>query len=427
MCRSTRGTDRRRKPFPTPHRRGRKWPSAAGVILCATGLLASATLAGSATASFAALGGPRFVRIGSAPRLAGAMALGPVVGSRKIVLDVALRPRDPPPWRALWLASRIRLSRIPPVPAPGSLRVSLWRNDRYAALDDRDASQPRPKGRIGKQQPPFRQGHLSAAVAERAFDTTIERYRLKSGDRVWANLSAPRIPASIAGGVQAIIGLDDLALVHSEDIEGPRPAVRRSFSLRARSDLPGPQPCLQAASEAEANGGPYGADEIAASYGFSDLYDAGDFGAGVTVAVFELEPFDQSSVRSYDECYFGTAQGAAMSSPPSLKVVTVDGAQSGLATNEDIESTLDVEEVSGFVPGATIEVYEGPNTNVGPLDVWNAIFTADTAKVITTSWGTCEAQDGGSATVAAEANLFEQAAAQGETVVAASGDSGSSD
>ena len=48
-------------------------------------------------------------------------------------------------------------------------------------------------------------------------------------------------------------------------------------------------------------------------------------------------------------------------------------------------------------------------------------------QVITTSWGACEAQDGGSTASAAEANLFEQAAAQGQTIVAAAGDSGSSD
>jgi len=415
------------KPFPTPRRRGRKWPGAAGAVLCVTALVASATLAGSTTTSPAAPGGPHFVRIGSAPRFAGAMALGPVAGSRKIVLDVALRPRDP--------AALARF--VTGVSNPGSPEFRKYlRPGAFGSVFGATAATVRKTvatlRSLGIKVASVSSNHLvitatsSAAVAERAFDTTLERYRLGSGAQVWANLSAPRVPASIAGGVQAITGLDDLPLVHSEDIEGPRPASG-GRSRTSSDELPGPQPCLQAVSEARGTGGPYGADQIAASYGFSDLYDADDFGAGVTIAVFELEPFNQSSVRAYDECYFGSAQGAAMSSPPRLNVVTVDGAQSGLATNEDIESTLDVEEVSGFVPSATIDVYEGPNTNVGPLDVWNTIFTADTAKVITTSWGTCEAQDGGSATVAAEANLFEQAAAQGETVVAASGDSGSSD
>ena len=143
--------------------------------------------------------------------------------------------------------------------------------------------------------------------------------------------------------------------------------------------------------------------------------------------MFELDPFSQPDVETYDECYFGTTQGAAMASPPNLSVVTVDGPQSGLGSDGDAESTLDVEEISGFVPLAKIEVYEGPNTDTGPLDVYNAMITQDTAQVISTSWGSCEAQAGGSAFVAAEANLFEEAAAQGQTVVAAAGDDGSTD
>ncbi len=116
-----------------------------------------------------------------------------------------------------------------------------------------------------------------------------------------------------------------------------------------------------------------------------------------------------------------------MAEPPHLNVIDVNGKLPGANSNEDVESTLDVEEISGFVPAATIDVYESPNTTTGPMDVYNAIFSQDRAKVISSSWGTCEAQAGGSALLAAEANLFEEAAAQGQTVVAASGDDGSSD
>ena len=173
--------------------------------------------------------------------------------------------------------------------------------------------------------------------------------------------------------------------------------------------------------------GPYSADQLASAYGLSSLYEAGDLGAGQTVAVVELEPFDAMNVRNYDECYFGRAEGQAMASPPHLNVIDVDGKLAGDGGSQDVESTLDVEEISGFVPEATIDVYEWPNTNTGPLDVYNAIVSQDLAKVVSTSWGICEAQAGGSAVLAAEANLFEEAAAQGQTVVAASGDDGSSD
>ena len=51
--------------------------------------------------------------------------------------------------------------------------------------------------------------------------------------------------------------------------------------------------------------------------------------------------------------------------------------------------------------------------------------SSDTATIITTSWGICEAQTDGSAQ--AEQTIFQEMAAQGQTVVAAAGDDGSSD
>jgi subtilase family serine protease len=269
----------------------------------------------------------------------------------------------------------------------------------------------------------------SAAVAERAFHTELRRYRLPSGARFYLNVSAPLIPAAVANSVQAIAGLSDLPLWHQADIEGPGPAevAHRSRYLDLGDTVPGgPQPCAQATQEATSSG-PYTADEIASAYGFSDLYSAGDLGAGQTVAVFELEPFDAADVRTYDECYYGATQGTTMSSPPQLNVISVDGGVGAPGATIDVESTLDVEEISAFVPAAVVDVYEGPNTDTGPLDVYNSIVTQDRAKVITTSWGACESQAGGRSVVAAEANLFEEAAAQGQTMIAASGDEGSSD
>jgi subtilase family serine protease len=346
-------------------------------------------------------------------------------------IDVALRPKDPAE-----LASFVTA-----VSTPGSPEYRRYlRPAAFGSIFGATAATVRAtvmalRG-LGLSAGPVSANHLvikvsaTAARIERAFHTTLMRYRLASGAEAFANSTAPRLPAAIAGDIQAIAGLDDLSLVRGQYIPAPTPRDRlRSSAVRAAYEaVPGgPQPCKAAVNESALAGGPYTADEIATAYGFSGLYAAGDFGAGETVGVFELEPFNETDVRIYDECYFGTAEGTTMSSAPQLQVIAVDGAQSGLSSDEDVESTLDVEEISAFLPDATVEVYEGPNNNVGPLDVWNEIFTQDTAKVITTSWGACEAQDGGSSVVAAEANLFEEAAAQGQSVVAASGDSGSSD
>ena len=62
----------------------------------------------------------------------------------------------------------------------------------------------------------------------------------------------------------------------------------------------------------------------------------------------------------------------------------------------------------------------------GPFDTFRAIIDQDRAQVVSVSWGECE-QALGSADAAAENTLFEQAAVQGQTIVAAAGDSGSED
>jgi subtilase family serine protease len=370
------------------------------------------------------------VRIGAAPLVSrAAVLLGRVPGSQPIAIDVALRPRDPPALARFASA----------VSTPGSPDFRRYlRPGAFGSVFGATAATVRSTTaalrRLGLDVGAVSSNHLvvkvstTVATAERAFDTTLVRYRLGSGAPLYANLSAPRVPASLAGGIQAIAGLSDLAHARPEGLVRPdRRAGARAPNPVRHSDTPapGPQPCPAATSVASASG-PYTADQIASAYGFSGLYAAGDLGAGETVAIFELEAFSKPDVEAYDSCYFGPTQAAAMAEPPRLDVFPIDGVNSG-GTPVDVESTLDVEDVSGFAPQARIDVYEGPNNDTGPLDVYNAIVTQDRAEVISTSWGICEAQVGGNAVAAAEANLFEEAAAQGQTVVAASGDDGSTD
>ncbi len=65
----------------------------------------------------------------------------------------------------------------------------------------------------------------------------------------------------------------------------------------------------------------------------------------------------------------------------------------------------------------------------GALDTWNAIAVADDASQVSTSWGVCETalQQGAPGTLQVENEIFEQTAAQGQTVFASAGDDGSDD
>ena len=403
---------------------------AAGVAAFLAGLLGPGALGTSATASPGTTGTPRtggFVRLGSVPEMPNAaVLLSPAPGSERLELDIALRPRDPAALASFATA----------VSTPGSpeyrryLRPGAF-GARFGATVATVRSTTSALRRLGLRVGPLAGNRLllaassTIATAERAFATRIARYRLASGSVVYANLSAPRIPRVLAGGIQAVLGLSDLAPAQPAGLERVETSRRVSVPnarKEALSATGGPQPCTAAAHAALLTGG-YTADQLASAYGLSGLYAAGDLGAGETIAAFELEPFSEADVQIYDECYFPD-QAAAMAR--SLHVLYVDGVSGGVPS--DIESTLDVEELSSFAPLATIDVYEGPNTGTtGPIDVYSAIISQDHAQVISTEWGSCEAQDGGSEAASVEANLFEEAAAQGQTVVAASGDDGSTD
>jgi hypothetical protein len=192
-----------------------------------------------------------------------------------------------------------------------------------------------------------------------------------------------------------------------------------SGSARAAAAPAGPQACATATTDA-ARADAYPDQVIADSYGFDALYAAGDEGAGTTIAVYELEPDDPADIAAFQSCYGTHTQ---------ISYIRVDGG-AGRGPGSD-EAALDIETLIGFAPKARLLVYQGPNAQTGlpgsgPYEVYSEIVNQDRAQVISVSWGQCEQQLGIPAEKA-ENTLFEQAAVQGQTVVAAAGDSGAED
>ncbi|MGP0052545.1 MAG: protease pro-enzyme activation domain-containing protein [Solirubrobacteraceae bacterium] len=266
----------------------------------------------------------------------------------------------------------------------------------------------------------------TTAQVERTFSVTESRAFL--GRRsVYFNEHAPVLPASVAGYVQGVVGLDDLAVPQPAGLEyqaaHATPAERR-FHARLSHSAPhvltgGPQPCAAATSEGASSqsGVGYTADELAAAYQFSGLYQAGDQGAGQTVGVIEFGGFNTSDVGQYTGCF---------SIAPTINQVNVDGGPGPFnpATDSDGESALDIETVAGLAPKATIDVYQAPDTAVSQVDMLNAAASQNVAKVISDSNGLCEAVTANSI-VQAEGSALAEMAAQGQSFFDSSGDSGS--
>ena len=124
-----------------------------------------------------------------------------------------------------------------------------------------------------------------------------------------------------------------------------------------------------------------------------------------------------SDIDTFESCY-----GVST----TVNAMHVDGGPDAGPQPGSGEAALDIEMVVGMASGATVDVYEGPQNGSGPYDVYRAMVDDDADRVISTSWGQCEPQSG-TAEILAENTLFEQAAAQGQTVTAAAGDEGSTD
>lgn len=271
------------------------------------------------------------------------------------------------------------------------------------------------------------------AEAERAFSTDITGYRLADGRSAYANATAPELPGSIAGSVTGVVGLNTLAKVRSNHAlpdgaaaapKAVTPQATGGAGVAPRAGTTAaPQLCQWVQDWQQQQFGRadyrdyYSSSALASVYGLPFV----DGGSNTTVAIFELEDYSDAAVAAYQQCY-GTST--------SVSRVRVDGGPTHAPDLSDygIESALDIETVLGLVPNANILVYQGPDaqnaTKTNILDVYRAIVNDNRAQVVSTSWGLCEA-DSDPAMTATENLIFQQAAAQGQTMVAASGDSGS--
>ncbi len=245
----------------------------------------------------------------------------------------------------------------------------------------------------------------TVAQAQQAFGVHIKQYRTKSGHIFYTNDTAPRVPQAIRPLIQSIGGLSD-AVQRQTHITRPRAVSRVSPHTS----------CISAGDST--NTSYYTPGQLASAYNFNTLYTAGYHGEGQSVALFELDGYLNGDISGYRSCFDA-------SSPTRVSTTMIDNGPGSLGGGS-LEVELDMDVLLGMLPKlANLFVYEAPNTNVGYNDEWARILN-DTIPVVSISWGTCEANlTGGDITT--EQQFFTQAAAQGQSILAASGDSGSYD
>jgi subtilase family serine protease len=395
----------------------RKTTAVVGAVAAMTAVTGGLGLMSPAASAATGTGPSAPMRLGPRPALpASARAIGALAASTPMAVTVTLRPNDAAALAATAAAVSTRGN-----PDYHHYLTPAQFVARFAPTTAQIADVEGALRAAGLHPGPLSGNHLAITVhadagqLSHAFATSFERYRLASGRTAYVNTASPRFTAATAGLVEGVIGLDTLTLPQRRDITtAPHAAAHAAPAATGHVATGGPQPCSAATSAGSANDS-YTADQLASAYKFSSLYGAGDLGAGETVALYELEPNLTTDIAKYQSCY-GTSA--------SVTYTKVDGG-SGTGAGEG-EAALDIEDVIGLVPEANIIVYQGPNTDSGGYDTYNSIISADKANVVSTSWGECESEEGSSA-ASSENTLFEEAATQGQSIVAAAGDSGSED
>jgi subtilase family serine protease len=234
----------------------------------------------------------------------------------------------------------------------------------------------------------------TAGQVAAAFDTELHYYTV-NGQVHYAPSKDLSVPAALSSVVQSIMNLSSFR---------PKPHVKAKPSF----------------TSSQSGNTFLTPKDVATVYDIAAAYNSGYTGTGQSIAVV-----GQSEVYLSDVEHFQSAAGLTVKDP--TLVLVPNSGNSALSLGDEAESDLDIEYSGGIATGATIYlVYVGKNSN---YNVWDSIsYAVDTliAPIISVTYGDCET-DLGSNNYATLNSILEQAAAQGQSVIAASGDSGSTD
>jgi hypothetical protein len=248
----------------------------------------------------------------------------------------------------------------------------------------------------------------NVASVRNAFHAEIHRYLVDGKEHV-ANVTDPQIPAALAPVIAGVVSLHSFR---------PKPHVLSVGSF-FRSKVTGEVKPLFT-PPGSSNFFPLGPADFATIYNSAPLINGTPKidGTGQTIAIV-----GESNINVQDVVDFRNLFGL----PPNFSSnnIILSGPDPGINGSET-ESDLDVQWSGAVAPGATIDfVASAPTETTSGVNL-SAVYIVDNniAGVMSESFGDCEQRLGSTGNQFYN-SLWEQAAAQGITVILSSGDSGS--
>ena len=245
----------------------------------------------------------------------------------------------------------------------------------------------------------------TAGLVASAFGAPLHYFKVSSpshaGETHFAPASDLTIPAALGSTVLAINNLSNFR---------PHPHIK----------FRGPQGARPAFTSSQTGDHYLTPGDIATIYDVTPAYNAGFTGSNQSIAVIGQSSVLLSDIQSFQSAVNITAK------TPQFVLVPSSGA-STIFTGDEAESDLDLEYSSTMAKGAQVFfVYVGENSTSDVFDSLTYAVDERIAPIITSSYGDCE-PDLGSSNYASLNQVLAQAATQGQTVLSASGDDGSTD
>jgi subtilase family serine protease len=234
----------------------------------------------------------------------------------------------------------------------------------------------------------------SVADVERAFHVTLGEYRHPTENRTF--YAADREPqADLPVALWHVTGLDNLSLPHPASLRRAVAPAGGAVPAGVHGNTTGSGP----------SGYFIGSDMRAAYYGGSTLT-----GKGQAVGLFEFAGYNENDVTKYF-----TQVGQTLS--VAVVGVSTDGSSlSCTGSCDDTEQVLDIEQAISMAPGMSqVRVYVSDTSDVA---IFNRMATDNDAKALSCSWAWSPADP------SSDDPIFQELAAQGQSLVVASGDSG---
>ncbi|HUD67028.1 MAG TPA: protease pro-enzyme activation domain-containing protein [Candidatus Sulfotelmatobacter sp.] len=244
----------------------------------------------------------------------------------------------------------------------------------------------------------------SASQVKEAFHTTIHKYAV-NGEQHWANASDPKIPTALTPAVAGVYTLHNFV---------KKPMYRLSKERFVGTIVPGKPPQFTSSTGLHA----LAPADFATIYNVAPLYTATPTaitGAGMSIGVV-----GRSDIIMSDITDFRSVLGIGGPTP----IVIVNGPDPGDISGDDLEATLDVSWSGAIAPGAQVYFVNSGTTNDTDGVTLSELYILENnlSNVMTYSFGGCEPQF--SAAEPLDLSMAEQAAAQGISFMASTGDAG---